>query len=664
MHANSPIKQPQVSGKTGLSRTYHQQNFFTHPRSEERAVFCCRVPDSPHPDSQTLWVPHPAPRNLHPVPCTPFAVSLHLPQVRGARVREPRQDREGSSAKRCRESLRGAWGNFIFPMTYLALARKYRPTRFSDLIAQTHVAVGLRGAVASNRVAHAYLLTGPRGVGKTSAARILAMALNCQRREDSSADGEPCGACESCRRIWSGAANLDVVEIDAASNRGVDDARELRERATYAASGPNRFKIYIVDEAHMLTREAWNALLKILEEPPPRVVFVFATTEPQKIASTAAPVLSRLQRFDFRRLGPKTIVERLRYVAEQEGIGVDEDALLLIARVARGGMRDALSLFDQVLAFGEGTVTASRVREALGLIGDELYVELLDIVAEKRTQDVFPFVSKVVDGGADLAEFVGGAGETLRALLVRVLGGQPEGLTDTMRSALERHVATYTSADLLRMLKLLADVEGSIRRSPHARLHVEMLLMQWTMLDRTVELSEVLAALGGTPPGARASHATSALLSATPAPRAQSAPPPPPASLKGAPLTAESLGKAWPTISAQVGQRRRVVQEALSHAKPVSVDGDMVTLALSNGDTHLEGLERSRKAIVSAIESVTGHRVSLVFRTADRTPDPGRAREPRRLNEEADREERLRLYRSKDPALDAAAEALDLELLE
>src|SRR5881392_2180516 len=173
----------------------------------------------------------------------------------------------------------------------LALARKYRPRRFSEVAVQSHVSATLKGAIASGRVAHGYLLCGPRGVGKTTLARVLAMALNCERREM----GEPCGECASCRRIWAGSTSLDVVEIDAASNRGVDDARDLRERAMYAPSGDDRYKVYIVDEAHMLTREAWNALLKILEEPPPRVVFVFATTEPHKIAQNAAPVLSRLQ---------------------------------------------------------------------------------------------------------------------------------------------------------------------------------------------------------------------------------------------------------------------------------------------------------------------------------------------------------------------------------
>src|SRR5438477_11064560 len=245
----------------------------------------------------------------------------------------------------------------------IALARKYRPKQFADLVAQDHVAAALRGAVAQGRVAHGYLFAGPRGVGKTTAARILAMALNCVQR---AAAGEPCGQCDSCRRIWTGAANLDVVELDAASNRGVDDARDLRERAMYAASTEAGSKVYIVDEAHMLTREAWNALLKILEEPPPRVVFVFATTEPQKIGQTAAPVLSRLQRFDFKRIPTPDLRQRLSTVLSAEGLSAEPDALAMIAKSANGGMRDALSLLDQVGSFGDGPISAARVRDVLG----------------------------------------------------------------------------------------------------------------------------------------------------------------------------------------------------------------------------------------------------------------------------------------------------------
>src|SRR4051812_19089273 len=262
----------------------------------------------------------------------------------------------------------------------IALARKYRPKKFADVAVQEHVSNTLKGAIAAKRIAHGYLLSGPRGVGKTTLARVLAMALNCEK---GAPGGEPCGECGSCTRIWAGSASLDVVEIDAASNRGVDDARELRERAMYAPSGEDRYKVYIVDEAHMLTREAWNALLKILEEPPPRVVFVFATTEPQKIAQSAAPVLSRLQRFDFKRIGAADIRQRLVRVLGMERVPAEPEALAMIARAADGSMRDALSLTDQVLAMGDGQVTVERVRDALGLIPEDEFLALLDIVLER-----------------------------------------------------------------------------------------------------------------------------------------------------------------------------------------------------------------------------------------------------------------------------------------
>src|SRR3989449_6121333 len=332
-----------------------------------------------------------------------------------------------------------------------------------------------------------------RCAGRWTPAALPA-SRRCARR---SAAGEPCGECDSCTRIWGGTVNLDVVELDAASNRGVDDARDLRERAMYAASSEARFKVYIVDEAHMLTREAWNALLKILEEPPPRVVFVFATTEPRKIAQSAAPILSRLQRFDFRRIGPHAIVERLKHVLAAEGLAADDDALHLIAKSADGGMRDGLSLLDQVLSFGEGPVTAARVREVLGLIPDDAYGEMLRLVAERDAPAVFALVDRLTEAGADLGEFVSGAGETLRAVLVVGMGGEPEGLTEGLQGPVRRYAPALPPPDGVPMLTVLSETEVTLRASGNMRLAVEVLLLRWAMMSRTVELEEAIRALGG-----------------------------------------------------------------------------------------------------------------------------------------------------------------------
>jgi DNA polymerase III subunit gamma/tau len=379
----------------------------------------------------------------------------------------------------------------------LALARKYRPKKFSDVAVQDHVSSTLKNAIAARRVAHGYLLSGPRGVGKTTLARVLAMALNCDK---GAPGGEPCGECPSCTRIWSGSASLDVVEIDAASNRGVDDARELRERAMYAPSGDQRHKVYIVDEAHMLTREAWNTLLKILEEPPPRVVFVFATTEPYKIAQAAAPVMSRLQRFDFKRIGPAEIRTRLESVLAQERLEAEPEAIAMIARAADGSMRDALSLTDQVVAMGTGRVSAARVRDALGLVPEDEYVKLLDVIADRRAGDVFPFIGKLADAGIDWAQFISGLGDILRAQLSINLGGEVPDLSERLRRELLARKDRIAAADLLRMLTVMSEGELRFKRSSQQQLLVETLLVRFALQDRTVALEDVLKAIGGEAP--------------------------------------------------------------------------------------------------------------------------------------------------------------------
>ena len=559
----------------------------------------------------------------------------------------------------------------------ISLARRYRPKRFSDLLVQDHVAGVLRGAVSRGRVAHGYLLTGPRGVGKTTAARILAMALNCANRDVS---GDPCGDCENCLRIWNGSANLDVVEIDAASNRGVDDARDLRERAMYAASREGHHKVYIVDEAHMLTREAWNALLKILEEPPPGVVFVFATTEPQKIATSAAPVMSRLQRFDFRRIGPSAIRERLRQVLAAEGLVADDDALTLIARHADGGMRDALSVMDQCLSFGEGAVTAQRVREVLGLADDEVYEEMLRLVVEHDPAAVFPLVDRLSDAGIDLTEFISGAAEVLRSVLMLQVGAQSAEVTEAVRTTLERYRNRLEPGDVLRMLQLLNDNEVNIRRNVNSRLTVETLLLRWAMLDRIVDLEEVIqagqrggGAAGQAPP--RTEPAATRAVNpqpmtgpdaqppsgspAAPLPSSPAAPPTPTAKLVP---SLEAIRAGWPAIVVAARVQSRFLGELLASVEPTDLTMPWLSVAMREpNQLFAERLEQEAAKIEEILSRSLGQPVRLRVTMGTQDPAPPAKR---RISDASIKADRLREFRSKDPTLDTAADALDLEIVD
>ncbi|HUL43838.1 MAG TPA: DNA polymerase III subunit gamma/tau [Bacteroidota bacterium] len=373
-------------------------------------------------------------------------------------------------------------------MSYLVTARKWRPMIFDDIIGQSHISTTLRNAIATHRLSHAYIFSGPRGVGKTTAARILAKAINCTSPKDQNPDN----TCDLCREITEG-RSVNVFEIDGASNRGVDEIRNLREAVRYGPA-KGKYKVYIIDEVHMLTKEAFNALLKTLEEPPSYVVFIFATTEIHKVPLT---ILSRCQRFDFRRISIDEIVGRLRHIAGEEHITIDDDALLIIAKRADGSMRDAQSIFDQVVSFCGEKISAKQILSMLNIVDEEMFFRVSALMKARDVKGGLLLVEEVVNGGFDLREFLSGLTEHFRNLLV-VRSTGATNLIETSEYYKQKYQETATAfseSDLLRLIRLAGETESALRWSPQPRLKLELGLMQMIKLDGSVEISQLLRQL-------------------------------------------------------------------------------------------------------------------------------------------------------------------------
>lgn len=370
-------------------------------------------------------------------------------------------------------------------MSYQVTARKWRPLVFEEVVGQTHVTSTLRNAIASNRLAHAYIFSGARGTGKTTTARILAKAVNCSSPRETNPDNE----CEMCKEITAG-RSMDVVEIDGASNRGVEEIRNLRESVRYTPSR-GRYKVYIIDEVHMLTKEAFNALLKTLEEPPEHVIFIFATTEVHKIPMT---ILSRCQRFDFRRISVEEIATNLRDISREEGVTIEEEALMVIAKKADGALRDAQSIFDQIRSFCGNQITAADVLKVLNVVDQELYFRVTDLIKTQDARGGIQLVDEIVKGGYDLREFLGGLAEHLRNLLI-VLTTDATELVETSelyRKRYREEGSHFRQGDVLRLIRNVNELEHSIRWSAQPRFKLEAGLLQLIRLERSVQIDVLL----------------------------------------------------------------------------------------------------------------------------------------------------------------------------
>ena len=371
-------------------------------------------------------------------------------------------------------------------MSYLVLARKWRPLKFSDLVGQEHIARTIERAIKSNRVSHAFLFTGTRGVGKTTTARILSMALNCEKGPTA----DPCGVCSSCREI-KGGVGLDVMEIDGASNNSVEDIRNLREQIAYTPAG-GKHRIVIIDEVHMLSKSAFNALLKSLEEPPPNFIFIFATTEINKVPET---ILSRVQQYVFKRISPVDIKGRLKYICDEEKLEYEDSALFFLAEKAKGSMRDALTLLDQVIPFCADKITQSAVKSVLGLADADLYFKLFECLRLKDEAAIADLVASVFAQGIDIAEFAAGLEEHVRNLLLCRISGLDEnaiGLSIEDKARYAGQSAQFNPTDLLRMTEIFSALSQKLSRSEVPRFDLEIALLKLSRMDSALDIASLL----------------------------------------------------------------------------------------------------------------------------------------------------------------------------
>jgi DNA polymerase-3 subunit gamma/tau len=516
---------------------------------------------------------------------------------------------------------------------YIVTARKWRPMKFDDVVGQSHVTTTLRNAIATNRLAHAYLFAGQRGCGKTTTARILAKAVNCLNPKDNNPDNE----CEICKEITDG-RSFDVLEIDGASNRGVEEIRNLRESVRYSPA-KGKYKIYIIDEVHMLTKEAFNALLKTLEEPPPHVLFIFATTESHKLPAT---ILSRCQRFDFRRIAIHEITANLKGIAQEEGLQLDDDALMLIAKKGDGSLRDAQSIFDQVVSLCGKTITHQQILGALNIVDQDVYFRVTDQVKIGDAAGGLALVEELMSGGHDIKEFLTGLSEHLRNILIANTTKSTDLIeaSDVYKRRYTEEAQHFSIADVLRLQRLVNSTESSIRWSAQPRFKLEADIIQMItmpgaaevgdLIHRVEELKKKLTSLPSITqipivstvpassiaesaaskvviPAQRPTFLKPSFLRSTPV---QSSAPEAHRETQQSTISDGELLSRWQELILEIRRQKIALGSVMDSAKPLGMSGGVIRIGCAN-EFQASSIKRNRELLVDIVQKVFNSRARI-----------------------------------------------------
>ncbi len=532
-------------------------------------------------------------------------------------------------------------------MSYIVLARRYRPRTFGEIIGQPHITTTLKNAILQKRLAHAYLFAGPRGVGKTTTARILAKAVNCEKAPAR----EPCNSCSSCNEITQG-RSLDVLEIDGASNRGIDEIRNLRENVKFLPT-KGAFKIYIIDEVHMLTAEAFNALLKTLEEPPPHVKFIFATTQLHKVPLT---ILSRCQKFDFRRIPTKEIFDNLKRIANEEKMAISDEALLMIAKCADGSIRDGQVTLDQIMSFAKGRADVADVESVLGIIEDDIVFGLADNIRKRDPSSALVTIDRLINDGKDIVQIILSLIEHFRNLSVVKISGGSNTLVDAVPDKLKRYgeqAREFTIEEILYITYTLTNALDQMRRTRLGRVPFEMAMVKLTKMGTMTSLANLADKVAALAAGTKTEDPP------PPPPKEKAKEDPPPSS--SAALALDEILSSWSSVVNYIRSKKISIASYLQEGYPISLKNRTLSIGFPKElQLHKEVLEspENRRLVEGAIKDVlkADLRVSLTLVEPVNMPKQPAVKIPDNGSDQATESGPAAAYPAKDeePIIDAA----------